>query len=203
MPSRTYKPTVQTKNNILQKAVELFNELGTASVSMNSLAEAVGISAGNLQYHYKKKEEVIRDILEVMFKEFDVLYEPAEEPFTLETLRNGMRLNFDIIWKYPFFFRELGALLRHDKLLAHRFREIQKQRLSEQEKIIKRLANSGKARKVLNPGELRNVVLMGWVLGHTWLPYIESMGQKINETALNEAVEMMVQHYKPYLKDLL
>lgn len=91
---------------------------------MNALSEAVGMSAGNLQYHYRNKEEVIRSILEVMFKEFDVIYQPADGQFTLNTLRQLMRLNFGIIWKYRFFYREFAALLRNDKILAKRFREI-------------------------------------------------------------------------------
>ena len=200
MPPRTYKSSQQTKNNILQKATELFNESGTASISMNALAEALGISAGNLQYHYKKKEDVIRDILEEMFKQFDVMYQPVEGPFTLDTLRHFMRINFDIVWKYRFFYRELGALLRNDKILARRFREIQEQRLQDQEKIIKRLASSGGVRSDLRPDELHNIVLIGWVLGHTWLPYIESMGEKSNNATLDQAVEIMIQHYKPYLQ---
>src|SRR5512143_4082677 len=106
MSPRTYKASQQPKNNILQKAVELFNEKGTAGVSMNALAEALGISAGNLQYHYRSKEDVIRAILEVMFGEFDVIYEPVKDSFTLDTLRSIMRLNFGITWKYRFFYRE-------------------------------------------------------------------------------------------------
>ena len=199
MAPKTYKPSQRTKNKIIQKAIELFNESGTASVSMNLLAESLDISAGNLQYHYRNKDEIIRAILEEMFKRFDVIYEPTQGSFTLDTLRHIMRLNFDIVWKYRFFFRGLGALLRRDKTLARRFREIQEQRLIDQENIIKRLANSGGVRTAIGPDELHNIVLMGWVLGHTWLPYIESMGQKINEAALEQAVEIMVQHYKPYL----
>ena len=199
MPPRTYKPSQQTKNNILQKAIELFNESGTASVSLNSLAESSGISAGNLQYHYKSKKEIIRAILEEMFKQFDVIYEQIKEPFTLDTLRQIMRINFDLVWKYRFFYREFAALLRNDKTLANRFRAIQEQRVAEQEMLIKRLAGSGGVRGDLDPEELHNVVLIGWVLVHTWLSYIESTGQKINDAALEQAVEIMVQHYKPYL----
>ena len=202
MPPKTYKPSVQTKNNILQKAIELFNENGTASVSMNALAESLGISAGNLQYHYKSKEDVIRAILEVMFHEFDVIYLPTEETFTLDTLRQIMRLNFNLRWKYRFFYRELVALLRNDKILAKRYREIQEQRVTEQENLIKRLAGAGGVRGDLSPEELRNVVLIGWVLGNTWLSHIESMGQKINDAALVQAVEIMAQHYKPYLQEI-
>jgi AcrR family transcriptional regulator len=199
MSPKTYKPSLQTKNNILQKAIELFNEYGTASVSMNALAESLGISAGNLQYHYKSKEDVIRAILEEMFKQFDVIYQPIEGTFTLDSLRQIMRLNFNLVWKYHFFYRELAALLRNDKALAHRFRAIQEQRILEQEMLIKQLAGSGGVRGNLSPEELRNVVRIGWALGNTWLSYTESMGQKINEAALEQAVEIMVQHYKPYL----
>lgn len=203
MLPRTYKASAQTKNNILQKAIELFNELGTASVSANALAEALGISAGNLQYHYKNKDEIIRAILEVMFKQFDTAYQPAPGPFTLETLRRMMRFNLEIIWQYRFFYRELGALMRHDPALASRFREIQAKRLTDQETLVKRLASAGGVQIALSSDELHRVFMVGWVLAHTWLPYVESMGQEINETALDEAAEMLVQHYKPYFGDLL
>ncbi len=203
MSPRVYKASQQTKTNIIQKAIELFNESGTASISMNALAESLGISAGNLQYHYKNKEEVIRAILEDMFTQFDVIYEQITGPFTQDTLRRIMRINFDLVWKYRFFYREFAALLRHDKTLANRFRTIQEQRVEQQEMLIKRLAGSGGVRSAITSEELQKVVLIGWVLVHTWLSYVESTGQKINEAALEQAVEIMVQHYKPYLQELL
>ena len=202
MPPRTYKPTQRTRARILQKAIELFNASGS-SVSLNALAEALGISAGNLQYHYKTKEEIIRAILEEMYREFDVIYAVSESPFTLDTLRHNMRLSFDIHWKYRFFFRELAALLRNDPLLATRFREIQGQRLEDQKTFIHQMAQASGLQLTFDPEELRRVTLIGWVLASTWLSYIESLGQEIDETTLNEAVEVLVQHYKPYLQELI
>lgn len=202
-PPRTYKPSQFTKLHILKKAVELYNEFGTASVSMNALAEACGISTGNLQYHYKAKEEIIRAILEDMYREFDVIYVPTNEPFTLDTLRHLMRFSFEINWNYRFFFRELGALLRHDPLLAERFREIHKKRLEDQKTFFHQLAQANGTPLTLTPEELHNVALIGWVLVNTWLSHLESLGQEINETALNEAVEVLVQHYKPYFPEIL
>ncbi len=203
MSPRIYKPSQQTRARILQKAIELFNESGTTSVSMNALAESLEISAGNLQYHYKNRDEIIRAILEEMFVEFDAIYVFAEEePFTLDTLRRIMRVNFDLVWKYRFFYREFAALLRNDPILARRFREIQEKRLTDQENVFKRVAGSGGVRSVLSPEELRNVVLIGWVLVHSWLSYAESTGQKIDHAALEHAVEIMVQHYKPYLQEI-
>jgi AcrR family transcriptional regulator len=154
-----------------------------------------------LQYHYRSKKDVIRAILEALFKQFDVIYEPGKEPFSLDTLRRIMRLNFDLVWKYRFFYRESAALLHADPILADRFREIQEIRLEQQEALLKRLAAAGRVRTVLLPDEFHKIVHMGWVLVHTWLPFTESTGQSIDEEALEQAVEIMVQFYEPYIGD--
>lgn len=200
MPSKTYKPSQQTKTKILQKATELFNEHGTAVVSLNSLAEALGISAGNLQYHYRSKEEIIRAIFEVMFNNWNAVYQEIyAESFSMDTFRRALRLNFSLVWKYRFFYRELNALLRNDETLAKKYAAVQEQRLSEQERLTRQIA---KVIGVTLPGksELRNVVLIGWVLSNSWLPYVESTGCPITEAALDNAVEILMQHYKPYLE---
>lgn len=197
MSPRTYKASEQTKINILQKAVELFNEHGTAAISMNALAEAIGISAGNLQYHYKNKEEMIRAIYEMMYLDWQEIYTGMDESFNLDVLRVILAKNFDLTWKYRFFFREYAALLRNDKKLSKRFRELQEQRVAEQEALVNLVAGKNKIK--LDPKETRNVVLIGWVLGNTWLSYVESTGREVNQSALDEAVEMMVLHYQSYI----
>jgi AcrR family transcriptional regulator len=201
MSPKTYKPSQQTKNNIIQKALDLFNEYGTAAVSLNSLAEALGISTGNLQYHYHSKEEIIRAILESMFNDWNVVYQEMDtESFTLNNLRRTLRLNFDLVWKYRFFYRELNALLRNDEVLAKRYAAIQEQRLAEQEMLTKQMAKSSEARTTSK--ELHNMVLIGWILSSSWLSYVESTGRPVDETALSEGIEILIQHYKPYLEKI-
>lgn len=201
MASKTYKPSQQTKNNIILKAIDLFNEHGTAAVSLNSLAEALGISAGNLQYHYRSKEEIIRTILEVMFNDWNAVYQQMEtESFTLDTLRHTLHINFDLIWKYRFFYRELNALLLNDDVLAKRYAAIQEQRLSEQETLTKQMAKSSGVRPTSK--ELHNMVVIGWILSNSWLSYVESTGRPVDETALSDGIEILIQHYKPYLEKI-
>lgn len=199
MSPKTYKPSQQTKSNIIRKAIDLFNEHGTAAVSLNSLADALGISAGNLQYHYHSKEEIIRAILEVMFNDWNAVYrEMNTESFTMDTLRHALGINFNLVWKYRFFYRELTVLLRKDEILAKRYAAIQEQRLAEQELLTKQMTRSSGARP-MSQIELHNMVLIGWVLSNSWLSYIESTGRAVDESVMDEAVEMLIQHYKPYL----
>ena len=202
MSPKTYKPSQQTKNNIIQKAIDLFNEHGTAAVSLNLLAEALGISTGNLQYHYRSKEEIVRAILEVMFKDWNAVYQEMDTgSFTRDTLYRILRINFKLVWKYRFFYRELNALLRKDELLAKRYAAIQEERLVEQEMLTKQMARAGGARP-MSKLELRNMVLAGWVLSNSWLSYVESTGRTVDETAMDEAVEVLVQFYRPFLEKI-
>jgi AcrR family transcriptional regulator len=53
---------INTKSKIKSIALNLFNRMGTLSVSLNTIAKEVGISPGNLRYHYKTREEIILDL---------------------------------------------------------------------------------------------------------------------------------------------
>jgi AcrR family transcriptional regulator len=199
MVQRTYRVSQQTRESALDKAVELFNENGTAAISMNALADALGISAGNLQYHYRNKEALIRAIYELMFNEWEQIYVGISKSVDAESLRTILRKNFDLTWKYRFFFREYAALLHNDKQLAKRFREVQERRITEQEALIKLVAKANGTAGMINAKEIRNVVLIGWVLGNTWLSYVESTGREITRSALDGAVEILLLHYKPFI----
>lgn len=52
-----------TKDAILQTAKRLFGERGYNAVSTADIADAVGISKGNLTYHFKKKEDIVAALL--------------------------------------------------------------------------------------------------------------------------------------------
>ena len=54
----------KTKEKVIETAIIMFNQEGTSSISTNHLAKELGISTGNLYYHFKNKEEIIRAILE-------------------------------------------------------------------------------------------------------------------------------------------
>ncbi|MDR3122930.1 MAG: TetR/AcrR family transcriptional regulator [Treponema sp.] len=52
-----------TRQEILSAAKKLFNERGYNAVSVQDIAGALGISKGNLTYHFKKKENIVEAII--------------------------------------------------------------------------------------------------------------------------------------------
>ena len=58
---------MNTHDRILDTALRLFNQSGTAAVSTNHIAAALGMSPGNLYYHFRNKEAIIRDLFEQQY----------------------------------------------------------------------------------------------------------------------------------------
>lgn len=61
---------MDTKRLIMEKAIELFNQNGYATVSMRDIAEAAGKSVGNVTYHFNKKSDLINAIMEMQYEEY-------------------------------------------------------------------------------------------------------------------------------------
>jgi len=53
---------MDTKDKIIATAIDLFNIHGTKAISTNHIAKEMGISPGNLYYHFRSKNDIIRSI---------------------------------------------------------------------------------------------------------------------------------------------
>jgi AcrR family transcriptional regulator len=123
--STTEDPAMHTRERILATALRLFNEADTSAISTNHIATALGISPGNLYYHFRNKEEIIRALFEQQFARWDEGYAfPDDRMANLDDLQQLVRATFVTAWEYRFMYRELIALLRRDSQLHQRWVEV-------------------------------------------------------------------------------
>lgn len=112
----------KTKETILRTAQALFNNEGEHAVSSVDLASVIGISPGNLYYHYKGKEPIIREL----FADFEVelrqvLSSPIKEPLALQDNWIFLYIIFEEIWDFRFFYRNPMELIDRVPELASPF----------------------------------------------------------------------------------
>lgn len=69
-----------TKNKILNDAFKLFIEKGFTDVSLNELAESVGISKAGFYHYFKSKDELLNEVIkEYLFSYLDERLEKISE----------------------------------------------------------------------------------------------------------------------------
>ncbi len=62
-----------TKAKIIEESERLFFEQGIAGIRLQNIADAAGISVGNLAYHFKNKEAIVETVYENLFSELTTI----------------------------------------------------------------------------------------------------------------------------------
>jgi len=137
------KPSIETRSNILDSALELFNEHGTARITTNHIAEHVGISPGNLYYHYSDKAEIIRDLVERWLITGTMPDTPSLRK-SLELIDFIDRLSglFKSSWTIRFFFRDIVGLVQQDESLLLLYRKLSSKRIHYLERLLGELTRA-------------------------------------------------------------
>jgi AcrR family transcriptional regulator len=114
----------KTRDRILLAALRLFNEAGLPAVSTHRIAAELGISPGNLHYHFKTK----RLIVAWLFRRFEDRLAPcldaAASATALDDLWLSLQLTFEAISEYRFILRDTEHLLNESPELEARARAL-------------------------------------------------------------------------------
>ena len=123
----------QTRTLILETALVMFNTQGEPNVTTNHIADELGISPGNLYYHYRNKDDIIGHLFARYEQRIDqALAAPDDRLPTLEDLWLQLHLIFECMWDYRFVYRDLIDILSRKRALATRVaRDIQYQAIME------------------------------------------------------------------------
>lgn len=191
---------MSTRARILETALDLFNERGTAAVSTNHVAEALGISPGNLYYHFRNKEAIIRAIFELQYAAWDQAYRlPATRPPTFDDLKHFVRAAFTVNWSYRFIYRELIALLRRDEQLQRRWVEVRTRGFTGFRELFDFFIAAGVLRPPDDPEVVPRLAELVWLLGEFWLASVEVSGTTVDERQMERGVALMLQVLDPFL----
>ncbi len=112
----------RTRERILETGLVLFNRHGAPRVTTADIADEMGISPGNLYYHFDNKDEIVFELYARYEEGVLPLYaDRAGRALDVDDLWLWLHLLFEWMWKYRFLYRDLDQLTSHDAKLGARF----------------------------------------------------------------------------------
>ena len=169
-----------TKERIISTAVELFNTKGFVNVTMRNLADELGMSLGNLTYHFKKKEELMEAIHEQIEKERNVLLESVQMIPSIENIHRQMVPLYHLYERFRFLQQDILEINRAYPHLA----EVQREQIKSQIRYIKAIIDysvgSGNMKPESRMGQYQQLAETVWMIITFWLPQRELRNQKGN-----------------------
>ncbi|WP_085300505.1 TetR/AcrR family transcriptional regulator [Cognaticolwellia mytili] len=176
---------MKTRDKIIQASIVLFNEQGERNVTTNHIAADLGISPGNLYYHFRNKEDIILSIYEEYARSLLIETMPEVSPDVepLDAIILYMDVVFQAMMKFRFFYSNLPVLLAKNPLLHDKYVEVQSfisQRVSE---LLISLRDA-KMMEFLDE-DLPDIVSILRLVNTFWLSFYQTQN---NDTEINDAV---------------
>jgi len=186
---------------ILDTALNLFNEQGSHTVTTNHIAKAMGISPGNLYYHFKNKEHIIRELLARLIKGFDSIVNIQAEvnsvpEFVTEIISAASRL----IFAYRFIYRELAALLTRDELFRAMYHDIKTKRAGEFKQFFNVLTQMGIFRQGITQAEQDAILFIIWTYAEGLITALHTSNIPVTRSATEAHFKNILYILKGYLK---
>lgn len=195
---------LKTRDKILVKSLELFNDLGERKVSTNHIAAAMGISPGNLYYHFRNKEEIIFELFcQYEFRTLSLLLAPTERPMTYADKIGYFEGILENMWEYRFLHRDLEHLMADNPELQGRYRDFALQVLQQGRGIYERLSESGLIEA--NADEVTALILNIWIIVTSWIPFLLTSGmfgpaEGISHEMVKRGIYQILLLEAPYLR---
>ena len=164
------KPKRRTRERILEAGLRLFNDFGEPNVTTTVIADDLGISPGNLYYHFHNKDEIVEAIFAKFEREIlEILSVPTNRQANVDDIWLFLHLLFETIWTYRFFYRDLNDLLTRNRTLEIHFKKILAHKISTATLLCESLVAAGSMRA--SATELRAVSTNMAVIATYWLSF--------------------------------
>lgn len=173
---------MKTKDKILSKALELFNEKGYNNITTRHIAAGLNISAGNLHYHFKHSEDIIKILFSELILKMDVLLNDLQkiENKTLEDLYHFTFSIYEVFYSFRFIFMNFFDILKHIPVIESQYESINMSRKEEFQVIFKGFQKNNIFRNNVPDFILKSLTTQIFIIADNWIIH-NRLAFKLNE----------------------
>ena len=133
----------RTAERILEVTLELFNRFGEPNVSTTLVSAELGISPGNLYYHYPAKDGLINALFDRYERALSELLSAGDDVRQVEDAWIFTHALLELIWQYRFLYRDLNDLLSKNRWLEMRFQSVLKNKAKAVRELLDSMRRAG------------------------------------------------------------
>lgn len=161
---------MSTKDKILAEGLQQLNEQGLDQVSIRSVADALGISPGNLTYHFKNIDIIIHELYLQLIERLNVSVEILRDrELSIPLFFELTRRNYELFWEYRFLLLDFVAICRRIPELHAHFRQLMAGRQMEFRHIFRRMIDRGLLREEWVEGLYERYILQALLFSDAWI----------------------------------
>lgn len=192
---------MNTKQKILKKALELFNSDGVKEVTLRRIASSLEISQGNLNYHFKTKNNIISALYFELVSKLDTEMSKilVEQPI-ISFLYESSLVSMNIMYHYRFITKDLYKVLQADEKLKRHYMELQKLRKSQYDYLFQKMVHEELLREEELHEEYSRLYQRMNILGDNWV-YAADLASSSHQSNVKYYHALLFEVIYPYLTE--
>ncbi len=194
---------LKTRDRILHISLALFNERGERIVTTNHIAAAMGISPGNLYYHFRNKTEIIKELMDTYQNEtIELLSLPTDRPLTVHDKIQYFQSLSTQLWRYRFLHRDIHHMMDSNEDFKQMYPRFAGQIMQKGKQIYQAFVDAGLMK--ISSSEIEALIINIWIVLTNWTNFLYMSGHISHTGVMNErwiwqGLRQMVFLEGPYL----
>ncbi len=192
----------RTRERILETSLAMFNAAGEPNVTTNHIADELGISPGNLYYHFRNKDDIVAQLFARYEQRMDeALTAPRQRLPDLEDVWLQLHLVFECMWDFRFLYRDLVDILARNRTLRLRFGRVLERAAGAARQVLRGLVEGGAMRA--GGEEIDALVESILLIATFWLDYdaVRHGATREQPQRLARGIQQVMLLLAPYLRD--
>lgn len=182
---------METKQRILNQAIKAFNKSGYGAVNLFELAKSLDMSRGNMTYHFKDKEALLKEITDQLWSKLADAGVTNSIP-SFQNLHHAVQLYYRLQNEYSFIFHD-NQVLKHP-LIAPKMKSLCEKTIKDIETAIAFSIQLGNMDQEPVPGVYKNLALTSWMMMFFWSSQQMIRGDKTKEDGEKVIWSLLLPH---------
>ena len=192
---------MNTKEKIIEQSKSLFNKQGIQTTTLRQIASALGMSQGNLNYHFKTKQDIIEclyfDLVDKLNEEMATMTESFS---SISTLYASAGISMQIFFEYRFLLRDIYLIFRENEKVKKHYIELQDVRKKQFMHLYNSMIQEGMLRPEEFTNEYERLYERMMIVGDNWVNASELFMEFIKEP-IGYYQDLLFEMIYPYLTE--